>query len=114
MSEGRRRQLRILALITGVFSVLRLLTCVPGIGLLLPPFLRSPGLSSTALADGSAVSAWDVFRIVRCYNANMLTWSWRPGQFVVLDNHRFGHFRTPFDPGYKREVYTMFGSRRES
>merc|ERR1712190_289611 len=40
----------ILGILTGIFSLLRLLTRVPGFGIILPSFLASPGLSSTALA----------------------------------------------------------------
>jgi len=99
-----------LVLSTAAFALCRFLASMPRVGGLLPAFLASPGTTSSVLEDGSAISAWDAFRIVRCYNRHVLTWRWRPGLFALLDNHRLGHFRTPYDPHLPRKVYTAFGS----
>lgn len=75
--------------------------------------VAQPGGLSCKLKDGGEVHLWDVFSILRVYNDLMVKWTWQPGQFVVLDNHRMGHMRTPYDPA-ERSVYTVFGSRKKA
>jgi len=99
------------ALSTAAFAACRFLARLPKLGRRMPAFLASPGTTSSVLEDGSPISAWDAFRIVRCYNRHLLCWRWRPGLFALLDNHRLGHLRTPYDPNQPRTVYTAFGSR---
>jgi len=79
----------------------------------LPWVLQSanPGILSCRLKAGGRVSAWDIARILWVYNTRMIKWKWQPGQFVLLDNARMGHARTPFDPAV-RLVYTAFGTRK--
>lgn len=103
-----------LTLSTLAFALCRFLARLPSVRGRLPAFLAAPGVTSSVLEDGSAISAWDAFRITWCYNRHTLSWHWTPGLFVLLDNHRLGHFRTPYDPHEPRKVYTAFGSLFDS
>merc|ERR1712187_545235 len=84
-----------IGVLTALFAVCRLLTGCTPFKRCLPSFFKSPGITSSTLNDGSPISAWDAFRIVRCYNQHLLQWQWHQGTFAILDNHRLGHFRTP-------------------
>lgn len=72
----------------------------------------NPGPLSCRLSTGGSISIWDVARILWVYNMHMITWKWEPGQFVLLDNSRMGHARTPYDPA-ERSIYTAFGTRKK-
>jgi len=87
------------------------LSLLPGLGGLLRTW-ATPGALSCKLANGRDVSFWDVWRILWVYNTQLIKWQWWPGQFVLLDNHRMGHMRTPYSPDEARQILTAFGNRK--
>ena len=56
--------------------------------------------------DGSDLSFWDVYHIVKSYWKNTELFSWQEGDIVILDNYRMGHGRLPFTG--ERQVYIAF------
>lgn len=56
--------------------------------------------------DGSNLSVWDVYYIVRSYWQNAELFSWQAGDILILDNYRMGHGRLPFTG--ERILYTAF------
>ncbi len=56
--------------------------------------------------DGSDLSFWDVYYIVKSYWQNTELCSWQQGDIIILDNYRRGHGRLPFTG--ERKVYTAF------
>mmetsp|Transcript_33690 Transcript_33690/g.104625 ORF Transcript_33690/g.104625 Transcript_33690/m.104625 type:complete len:240 (-) Transcript_33690:31-750(-) len=105
-----RASLWILAL-TAWHGLANWLSLVPGLAGLLRRSAH-PGALACKLLCGQEVSALDCWRILWVYNTQLIKWQWQPGQFVLLDNHRMGHMRTPFARGETRRVYTAFGGRK--
>ena len=58
--------------------------------------------------DGTSLSPWDVFLIIKAYWKNITIFNWRDGDILLLDNKRIGHQRLPFK-GNKRDICTAFG-----
>ena len=56
--------------------------------------------------DGTNLSFWDVYQIVKSYWQNAELFDWQEGDILILDNYRRGHGRLPFTG--ERRVYTAF------
>jgi len=91
-------------------AVANLIKPVPGLGALTEGS-AVPGPLSSRLRGGIGINAFDVFRILWAYNTLAVKWPWQAGQFVLLDNRRMGHFRTPYPP-CERRILTAFGTRK--
>ncbi|MEB3343311.1 TauD/TfdA family dioxygenase [Okeania sp.] len=60
-----------------------------------------------AFEDGSNLSFWDVYSIVKSYWKNTELFSWQEGDIIILDNYSIGHGRLSFTG--ERKVYVAFG-----
>ncbi|MBV6621963.1 MAG: TauD/TfdA family dioxygenase [Rivularia sp. (in: Bacteria)] len=58
--------------------------------------------------DGTYLSPWEVFLIIKAYWNNATIFNWRDGDILLLDNKRIGHQRLPFQ-GSKRAICVAFG-----
>ena len=58
--------------------------------------------------DGTSLSPWEVFLIIKAYWKNATIFNWGDGDVLLLDNKRIGHQRLPFK-GSGRDVCTAFG-----
>lgn len=56
--------------------------------------------------DGTNLSVWDVYQIIKSYWQNAELFDWQEGDILILDNYRMGHGRLPFTG--ERKVYTAF------
>ncbi len=70
------------------------------------PNNRKYRVLDVAFEDGSDLSFWDVYYIVKSYWQNTELFSWQEGDLIILDNYRIGHGRLPFTG--ERKVYTAF------
>ncbi len=59
--------------------------------------------------DGTSLSAWEVFLIIKAYWKNATIFNWCDGDLLLLDNKRIGHQRLPFK-GSRRDLCTAFGN----
>ncbi len=90
-----------------VFFILLLITFVQVCLEKLIPNNRKYRVLDVEFEDGSSLSFWDVYHIVKSYWKNAELFSWQEGDIVILDNYRIGHGRLPFTG--ERKVYTAFG-----
>ena len=58
--------------------------------------------------DGTSLSPWEVFLIIKAYWKNATIFNWRNGDILLLDNKRIGHQRLPFQ-GSRRDICVAFG-----
>ena len=65
---------------------------------------RQYGVLDVTFEDGTNLSFWDVYYIIKSYWNNAEFFNWQEGDILVLDNHRVGHSRLPFTG--ERKVYT--------
>ncbi len=70
------------------------------------PGYRKYRYLDVAFEDGSNLSVWDVYQIVKSYWQNAELFDWEEGDILILDNYRMGHGRLPFTGD--RKVYTSF------
>ncbi len=89
-----------------VFFVLFLITFVQICLEKLIPNNRKYRVLDVEFEDGSNLSFWDVYYIVKSYWQNTELFSWQEGDILILDNYRIGHGRLPFTG--ERKVYTAF------
>ncbi|NER28043.1 MAG: TauD/TfdA family dioxygenase, partial [Symploca sp. SIO1C4] len=89
-----------------VFFILFLITFVQICLEKLIPGCRKYRVLDVTFEDGSSLSVWDVYHIVKSYWQNSELLSWQEGDILILDNYRMGHGRLPFTG--KRRVYTAF------
>mmetsp|Transcript_90972 Transcript_90972/g.253191 ORF Transcript_90972/g.253191 Transcript_90972/m.253191 type:complete len:371 (+) Transcript_90972:37-1149(+) len=94
-----------------LWAVANLLRHIPGVSTLVARW-TGPGFLSCRLRGGGSMGFVDIFRILWAYNTLAVKWPWQAGQFVLLDNYRMGHMRTPYDRCERRRIYTAFGSRK--
>jgi len=59
--------------------------------------------------DGTSLSMFEIFSIIKAYWKNMTIFDWRDGDILLLDNKYIGHQRLPFR-GTQRKICTAFGS----
>lgn len=57
--------------------------------------------------DGTSLSPWEVFLIIKAYWKNATIFNWHDGDLLLLDNKRIGHQRLPFK-GSGRYICTAF------
>ena len=81
-------------------------TTLPVLFLFLPQFTERIRILDVVFEDGSDLSFWDVYHIVKSYWKNTELFSWQEGDIVILDNYRMGHGRLPFTG--ERKVYIAF------
>ncbi|MDJ0617454.1 MAG: TauD/TfdA family dioxygenase [Calothrix sp. MO_192.B10] len=89
-----------------VFFILFLITFVQICVEQLISGYRQYRILNVAFEDGSNLSVWDVYHIVKSYWQNAEIFSWQEGDVLILDNYRLGHGRLPFTG--ERRVYTAF------
>ncbi len=71
-------------------------------------FPGSRKILNVCFEDGTSLSLWEVFLIIRAYWKNATIFDWRDGDLLLLDNKRIGHQRLPFK-GSRRDICTAFG-----
>lgn len=109
------RQLRTWIALASHLALWSLANVLQGIPVMKPRLsdVAGPSSLSCKLQDGTSIGILSMFHIIWAYNTTAVKWPWQPGQFVLLDNRRLGHMRTPYDPS-SRSIYTAFGSRKAS
>ena len=89
-----------------VFLILFMITCLQICLEKIIPQQRKYRILDVVFEDGSDLSFWDVYHIVKSYWKNAELFSWQEGDIVILDNYRMGHGRLPFTG--ERKVYIAF------